>query len=87
MCRTAYEFRHCAKLHIDADGLTAEQKAGCSPEDLAQASKIQKAISAVADEGITEPKLRQLIQEGRTFLHSQPRNLVSLSLQPIQRLR
>lgn len=78
MCRTTYEFRNCAKLHIDGDSLAAEQqKASCAPEDLALAARLHRAISAIADEGISEQDLRQLIMDAKAFLHTQPRSLVS----------
>lgn len=44
--------------------------------DSNEALRLQQAIASVADEGTTEPRLRQLIQECKTFLHGQPRHMV-----------
>ncbi|KDR79230.1 hypothetical protein GALMADRAFT_63602 [Galerina marginata CBS 339.88] len=72
LCRTPFDQRTCIKLHVD---LETEQQPGCSPEDVQRAQKLQQSIASIADDGISEANLRQLIQEGKTFLHSQPRNL------------
>jgi hypothetical protein len=44
-----------------------------------EARRLQAAIASVANEGTTEPRLRQLIAEGTAFLTTQPRELVSAS--------
>ena len=41
-----------------------------------EALRLQQAIASVADEGTTEPRLRQLIQECKTFLNGKPRHMV-----------
>lgn len=70
MCRTPFDIRTCTKLHMDID------EPGCSSEDFKAAQKLQQKISSIVQDGISEQPLRQLIQEARTFLHTQPRNLV-----------
>ncbi|KAF8154549.1 hypothetical protein B0H34DRAFT_660395 [Crassisporium funariophilum] len=73
LCRTPFEKHFCIKLHLDVDGIPPE-RLGTVNADTQEAQRLQQAIASVADEGTTEPRLRQLIQECKTFLHGQPRS-------------
>jgi hypothetical protein len=61
------------KLHVDLDSSTSEPESS----SLAEARQIQMRIANVANEGTTEPRLRQLIADGSAFLLTQPREMVS----------
>ncbi|KAF5366817.1 hypothetical protein D9758_006554 [Tetrapyrgos nigripes] len=69
LCREPFDIRTIVKLHVDVDGC------GASAPAYAEARRLQREIAQVANEGTTEPKLRQLISECKTFLHSQDRGL------------
>ena len=86
LCRIPFDKDSVIKLHVDLDAIPIEQASGCTSADLQEAQRLQKAIANIADKGTTEQNLRQLIQEGRTFLHGQPRNLVSVLLESWQRV-
>ncbi|THV03525.1 hypothetical protein K435DRAFT_651062 [Dendrothele bispora CBS 962.96] len=70
LCRESFDVRSAVKLHVDVDGCGAAQSA-----TYAQARRLQRAIADVANEGATEPRLRQLLAECKTFLQSQSREL------------
>jgi hypothetical protein len=79
MCRTPFDSSSCIRLHVDVDTIPPEQTVGCSSDVVKEAQRLHQAISSIADVGIDEQGLRQLIQEAKTFLHGQPRHLVSPS--------
>jgi hypothetical protein len=66
------------RLHIDADN-TRESSPLSTPAG-ADAKRIRDAFAVVAREGISEQELRQLLEDSRTFLGSQPREQVKASL-------
>ena len=55
------------------------EEPGCSSEDLKAAQKLQQKLSSIVQDGISEQPLRQLIQETKAFLHTQPRSLVGFA--------
>ena len=73
LCRLQFDQRTIVKLHVDLDGSTAPDSPAAAKQE---ARRLQEAIANVANEGTTEPRLRQLIAEGTTFLATQPRELV-----------
>ncbi|KAF8882123.1 hypothetical protein BD779DRAFT_1675106 [Infundibulicybe gibba] len=81
LCRTTFDQRTVTKLHVDVDNARSSPspsiKATCPTAAEQEARRLQEAIASIANEGTTEPRLRQLIAECRTFLSSQPRNLFS----------
>lgn len=80
LCRVHFEARSVIKLHIDVDSARSSPSSASQaiPTGAAEqeARRLQEAIASVANEGTTEPRLRQLIAECKTFLSSQPRHLV-----------
>ncbi|RDB25733.1 hypothetical protein Hypma_006088 [Hypsizygus marmoreus] len=78
LCRTHFDRRSLVKLHIDVENTRGQQggsppRATCLTPADAEARRIQEAFASVANEGTTEPRLRQLIGEATTFLSAQPR--------------
>jgi hypothetical protein len=73
LCRTYFDQQTTVKLHVDLDSSSSDS----SSSAIQEARRLQAAIASVANEGTTEPRLRQLIAEGTAFLTSQPRELVS----------
>lgn len=55
--------------------MAADEQSRGTPESY-EALRLQQAIANVADEGATEARLRQLIQECKTFLTGKPRHMV-----------
>jgi len=85
LCRNGFDASGFIKIHIDVDNVRSSPraiKAGPTSSSPAEdeARRLQEAIASVANAGTTEARLRQLIEEGRTFLASQPRTLVSNAL-------
>ncbi|KAF9527179.1 hypothetical protein CPB83DRAFT_768874 [Crepidotus variabilis] len=76
LCRTHFEPSSCIKLHLDVDtNPQSEQAPGSPSEDEREAQRLHQAINKVADTGIEEEALKQLIQEGKEFLNRQPRHM------------
>ena len=75
LCRLPFDKQSCTTLRVDLDVVGDEQSRGTSAE-FYEALRLQQAIASVADEGTTEPRLRQLIQECKTFLNGKPRHMV-----------
>lgn len=75
LCRLPFDKQSCTTLRVDLDVVGDEQSRGTSAESH-EALRLQQAIASVADEGTTEPRLRQLIQECKTFLNGKPRHMV-----------
>jgi len=63
---------------VDVDAIPPEQTSGCPLDEIKEAQRLHKAIARIADVGIEEQGLRQLIQDTRNFLHGKPRHLVSI---------
>ena len=87
MCRLPFDKNSCITLRVDFDAV-ADEQVRATPSDSSEALRLQQAIASVADEGTTEPRLRQLIQECKTFLNGKPRHMVRryfLSLATIDR--
>lgn len=79
LCRTHFDQRAIVKLHVDLDGSSSDSlSSGASARQ--EARRLQMAIASIANEGTTEPRLRQLIAEATAFLATQPRELVSRAL-------
>ncbi|KAK0443117.1 uncharacterized protein EV420DRAFT_1278094 [Desarmillaria tabescens] len=79
LCRSRFEPQGFVKLHIDVDDVRSsshspERPPSASPAEL-EARRLQEAIANIANEGSTEASLRQLIQDCKSFLAGQPRNL------------
>ncbi|KAK0216838.1 hypothetical protein IW262DRAFT_1276481 [Armillaria fumosa] len=79
LCRSRFEPQGFVKLHIDVDDVRSsshspERPPSTSPAEL-EARRLQEAIANIANEGSTEASLRQLIQDCKSFLAGQPRNL------------
>lgn len=85
LCRTQFEHGSFLKLHVDVDNVrsslgTTSQPPPPSPTVTEQeARRLQEAIASVANKGSTEPSLRHLIAECKTFLAEQPRHLVRIA--------
>lgn len=76
LCRTHFDQRAIVKLHVDLDGSSSDSlSSGASARQ--EARRLQMAIASIANEGTTEPRLRQLIAEATAFLATQPRELFS----------
>ena len=75
LCRLPFDKHSCITLRVDLDAVADEQSRATSA-DTYEALRLQQAIANVADEGTTEPRLRQLIQECKTFLNGKPRHMV-----------
>ena len=73
LCRLPFEKHSCITLRVDID---VDEQTRASPAETYEALRLQQAIASVADEGTTEPRLRQLIQECKTFLNGKPRYMV-----------
>ncbi|KAK0440282.1 hypothetical protein EV421DRAFT_1712555 [Armillaria borealis] len=74
LCRSRFEPQGFVKLHIDVDDVRSSSH---FPRTTTQcARRLQEAIANIANEGSTEASLRQLIQDCKSFLAGQPRNLV-----------
>ena len=80
LCRKPFNVNLCIKLHVDVETVGSQAplptSSQCSPADLKEAQRFQQAISNIADSGISEADLRQLIQDCRAFLQTQHRSLV-----------
>jgi hypothetical protein len=75
LCRAGFEAKDFVKLRIDVDSARSSPRANIAAEG--EARRLQESIASVANAGTTEARLRQLIEEARAFLASQPRELVS----------
>ena len=75
LCRLPFDTRSCITLRVDFD-VVADDQSRTASTDFYEALRLQQAIASVADEGTTEPRLRQLIQECKTFLNGKPRHMV-----------
>ena len=75
LCRLPFDKHSCITLRVDLDLVSDEQSRG-TPAESYEALRLQQAIASVADEGTTEPRLRQLIQDCKTFLNGKPRHMV-----------
>lgn len=79
LCRKPFNIDLCTKLHLDIDAVGLKPPlppaSQCSAADLKEAQRFQQAISGIAESGISEANLRQLLQECQTFLSTQPRTL------------
>ncbi|KAF8815564.1 hypothetical protein BYT27DRAFT_6678592 [Phlegmacium glaucopus] len=74
LCRLPFDKHSCITLRVDSD-LVADEQSRATPTETHEALRLQQAIASVADEGTTEPRLRQLIQECKTFLNGKPRHM------------
>ncbi|KAF9473174.1 hypothetical protein BDN70DRAFT_817650 [Pholiota conissans] len=73
MCRSPFEHGSCIRLHVDLD-LAQGEPSSVDAAALQEARRFKHALASIAETGATEPRLRQLIQDGNNFLNSQPRN-------------
>jgi hypothetical protein len=75
LCRLPFDKHSCITLRVDFEVVVDEQSRA-TPTESFEALRLQQAIASVADEGTTEPRLRQLIQDCKTFLNGKPRHMV-----------
>jgi pantothenate synthetase len=75
LCRTHFDQRAIVRLHVDLESSSSD--VSLDPTARQEARRLQMAIANVANEGTTEPRLRQLIADATAFLATQPRELVS----------
>ena len=68
MCRLPFDKPSCITLLVDLDLSDGAETN--------EALRLHQAIANIADEGVTERRLRQLIQECKTFLNGKPRHMV-----------
>ncbi|KAF4610141.1 hypothetical protein D9613_010688 [Agrocybe pediades] len=71
LCRVPFRREKCIRLHVDIDEVVQE----CSEEELNRAQRLQASMCKIADTGITEKLLRELLQEAKEFLKPQPKHL------------
>ncbi|TFK20056.1 hypothetical protein FA15DRAFT_647531 [Coprinopsis marcescibilis] len=76
MCRKAFDPRFNVKLVLDLDNVKAPPSpSGTGTKDADQdARRLYQEISNIAEAGCSESKVRQLISDGKSFLHKQPRD-------------
>ena len=74
LCRLPFDKISSITLCVDLD--LSDEQSRASPGETYEALRLQQAIANVADEGTTEPRLRQLIRECKTFLNGKPRRMV-----------
>ena len=76
MCRTYFSKRSATKLIIDWDPTPPSGRAAHLSET--EARRFHDAFSTLTRDGITEPALRQLLEEVKVFLGTQPPDRVRL---------
>ncbi|PFH48812.1 hypothetical protein AMATHDRAFT_76526 [Amanita thiersii Skay4041] len=74
LCRAQYDIRSCVKLHVDLES-GSPVRASCPTPGEQEARRLQEAITNVANEGSSEPNVRQLIADCRVFLQGHPRTM------------
>ena len=80
LCRTHFSKRSATKLVIDWDPNSPNGRAAHLSET--EARRFYDAFGALTRDGITEPALRQLLEEVKAFLATQPPDRVRLSYAP-----